>query len=170
MTAQAIAGLGCDRAGEALRRISNALLANVRMATAPEAPVTPGDGRSRMREEMRRRWRGHMQNPRFWQKVWNRLAEAYRSCELTCFDDGVAIGQISGAGYCAASVSLGGLNGVGGVAFQAPLPLCQNATFTGCQVGYDQAAGAYQGCSQYTSGGYTSVFNEFKSQDCHLDP
>jgi hypothetical protein len=37
-------------------------------------------------------------------------------------------------------------------------------------VGYDQAAAAFQGCSTYTTGGYSSIFSEYKSQDCHLDP
>jgi hypothetical protein len=164
----AIGDMGCERAGEALRRISNMLLSNVQLATEREPHDLPGDPRNAKREEMRRRWAEHMRNPVFWQKVWNRLADMYRSCDIECFDDGVAVGQISGAGYCAASVGVGGLNGVGS-AYQAPLPLCQNATFTGCQTGYDQAASTYQGCSTYTSGGYTSIFNEFKSQDCHID-
>ncbi|MGK5082279.1 hypothetical protein WDW37_03160 [Bdellovibrionota bacterium FG-1] len=166
MTAQAMGGLGCARAGEALRRLSNMLLANARFVHSPDSPAQPGELRSVMREEMRRRWREHLQSPVFWQIVWTRLANAYRECNLTCFDDGIAVGQISATGYCSASVSVGGLNGPGFMS-QPPLPLCQNETFIGCQTGYNQIAGTYPGCAPFTTDGFTSVFNEFKSQDCH---
>lgn len=173
LMARAVAGLGCDRAGEALRRMSNLLLSNVRLAS--QKPIgRPGMGggwgsdRDRMREEMRARWAGHMRNPQFWKKVWDRLADAYRGCDLTCFDDGLAIGQISGAGYCAASVGVGGLTSPG-FAYQPSLPLCQNALFVGCQSGYGQAVSSYNGCSTYTTGQFDSIFKEYQSQDCHVD-
>ncbi len=168
MMAQAISGLGCENAGEALRRLSNQLLGSVRFATDSNfLPPPPHDRRGRMREEMRSRWRRHLRSPAFWQKVWERLADAYRACDLTCFDDGYAVGTISGAGYCAASTGVEGLPGPG-FAYQPPLPLCQNAVFVGCQRGYQDAALQYQGCSTYTSGTYDSIFREYQSQDCNM--
>lgn len=168
LMAQAIGSRGCEQAGDALRNLSNVLLSNVKFATQPNPfPPAPGDRRGELREQMRRKWLGHLRSQTFWKIVWDRLAEAYRGCNLTCFDDGIAVGQISGAGYCSASVAVGGLNGVGFQA-QAPLPVCETATFTACQVGYDQASSSYSGCGNFTSGGYTSIYNEFKSQDCHM--
>jgi len=169
LMANSISGLGCDRAGEALNRLSNQLLGNIRFATNPNPyPPAPRDRRGQLQEEMRRKWKRHLNSPTFWRKVWDRLAESYRLCDLNCFDDGNAIGLISGAGYCAASVGLGGLDSPGFV-YQAPLPLCQNAIAVGCQNGYQQATREFQGCSTYTSGIYEPVFDEYVSQDCHID-
>ncbi len=169
---QSMAGLGCERAGEMLRRLSNQLLGSVQFATQPGngyGSPPSWDQRGRMRERMRARWQRRLQSPRFWQKVWDRLAIAYRSCNRSCFDDGVAVGLISGAGYCSASVQVGGLNAPGFTA-QPPLPVCETATFSGCQLGFRQGAQAFNGCQTYTSGAFETVFNEYQSQDCHIDP
>jgi hypothetical protein len=169
MMAQAIANLGCERAGEAMRRLSNSILTSVDFASGQD-PVQPrpGDRISRRDMEERRKWQRHFRSPSFWHKVWERLADVYRGCDLDCFDDGVAVGQISGAGYCAASVGVGGLSSPG-FAYQPPMPLCQNAIFTGCQRGYRDAASTYQGCAPYSSGDFDAIFRAYLSQDCHID-
>ncbi|MGZ3697565.1 MAG: hypothetical protein ACXWP5_05630 [Bdellovibrionota bacterium] len=169
MISTAFAGGGCAQAGAALRRLSNAILGEVNFATTPNPfPPASDDLRGRLREEMRHKWMARFRSAQFWQAVWDRLAERYRTCNIQCFDDGTAIGQISGAGYCAASVAVGGL-GAPGFQAQAPLPLCQNATFVGCQQGYRSAAASFQGCANYTQDGFTDVFNQFVSEDCHMD-
>lgn len=171
MMANAIGGLQCDRIGEALRRLSNTMLSNARFASTPDRglPSSGNPGRDRLRRQQRDKWRGHMHSRVFWTRVWERLTDAYRQCDMPCFDDGVAIGQLSGVGYCAASVAVDGLGGPGFV-YQPPLPLCETAIFAGCQAGYQEAAGSYEGCATYSGGDFESIFDEYKSQDCHVDP
>jgi hypothetical protein len=169
--ARSIAGLGCEKLSDAVRNLSNQLLANVAYATqrdpsAAPPPMLARPTRPTSREEFIQRWLQHLTNPELMQKLWGRLADLYRSCDRPCFDDGVAIGQLSGAGYCAGSVGAGGLSGIGAIT-QAPLPLCQNSNFVGCQQGYYDAAQHFEGCTQYTQGNYTQVFRDFISQDCH---
>jgi hypothetical protein len=163
-------GRACERAGDVLREMSNLLLSSANFAATPGSAVPRGiirrDGEGD--EDARNRWAGHVRSPRFWQIVWERLAEMYRQCNKGCFDDGVAVGQISATGYCSASIAVNGLNAPGFLA-QKPLPLCQNETYVGCLTGYDHTASTYQGCSTYISGGYTQIYNESKSQDCHMD-
>ncbi len=171
LMAAAIGSRGCENAGEVLRSLSNQLLANSQMINTPDhmlPPVYPGDRRGQLRQEMRRRWKTRMVSPQFWTRVWDRLAEAYRSCDKTCFDDGISVGQISGALYCQASIELQGLPGVGYIP-QAPLPMCQNSVFVGCQQGYSNAVRTASGCSTYTQGNFATIFGEYVSQDCHLD-
>ncbi len=161
---------GCDRAGEMLRELSNMLVSSARFELHPEnrRPISWGDSRDRARFESHTRWVGHFRSTTFWKKVWDRLALAYRSCNRTCFDDGYAVGQISATGYCSASIAVGGLDAPGGL-LQPPLPLCQNETFVGCQKGYDDTSEDYDGCQNYTSGGYTDIYLQSKSQDCHIE-
>lgn len=169
LMAKAVSGLTCESAGESLRRLSNQLLAGVSFATERNVlPPAPGDRRGKLREQQRQKWRDRLRSPVFWQRVWDRMSDAYRDCDRTCFDDGVAVGQISGSGYCAASVGVGGLPAPG-YTHQAPLPLCQNSIFVGCQSGYRQASRTYDGCQPYTEGLYEQIFKEYQSQDCHLD-
>lgn len=169
LMAKAIEGLGCERAGDALRRMSNMMLSGVSEAAEYDRlpPPRSGDRRERARHEARGRWKRNLNSPEFWTKVWDRLAESFRECDLTCFDDGTAIGQLSGITYCSASVELGGLDAPGFVA-QSPLPVCGNATFTGCQQGYKQAAQTFAGCSTYMMGSFEQIFNESVSQDCSI--
>jgi hypothetical protein len=167
----AMRGRACAQAGDVLRDMANLLLQSAHFSAAapgthPGHPalVRPGE----REEEARSRWNNHLNSQRFWQSVWDRLAAMYRQCDKGCFDDGVAVGQISAAGYCSASIAVGGLNAPGYEA-QKPLPLCQNETFVGCLSSYDKTASTYPGCSTYDSGGYTQIYNESKSQDCHID-
>jgi len=169
IVARASMGLSCDQAGEALRRLSNQLLANVGFATTPNpyAPPPPGAPTHMNRGQLKKRWREHMRSAEFMQKVWDRMADMYRSCDRVCFDDGVAVGQISGSGYCAASVGLDGMVSPG-FKLQTPLPVCETATFTGCQVGYRQAVDQFAGCAAYATGPYEQIFRDSQSVDCHL--
>jgi hypothetical protein len=173
IVARSIAGLGCDRLSDAVRNLSNQLLANVNYATRrdPNAPLPPmmqRPSRPMSRDQFIQQWLEHLSNPELMQKLWTRLAELYRSCNRGCFDDGIAIGQLSGAGYCGGSIGAGGLSGIGVIA-QAPLPLCQTSNFVGCQQGYYDAVNQYAGCAQYTSGDYDRVLRDFVSQDCHIE-
>lgn len=172
LIADRIRDRGCERAGEALREISNFLLDATKYETAAENQVPPpppgADMRTRMRYEMQNRWKRNLRSPEFMKEVFDRLAEMYRSCDRQCFDDGEAIGQISGTGYCAGSIAVGGFAAPGFTA-QLPMPVCQTATFAGCQQGYDEAVSSYQGCEPYIEGGFTDVFLESKSQDCRMD-
>jgi hypothetical protein len=65
-------------------------------------------------------------------------------------------------------VAVNGLNAPGFQA-QKPLPLCQNENFVGCLSGYDSTSNTYPGCSAFKTGNFTQVYNESKSQDCHID-
>jgi hypothetical protein len=172
LIAASIQNQGCERAGDVLRQISNQLLDASKFETHPENNVPPpppgADLRTRLRYENHARWIHNLRSPEFIKEVFDRLAEMYRSCDRQCFDDGEAIGQISGTGYCSASVAVGGLNAPG-AQIQLPMPVCQTATFVGCQEGYDEAAASFEGCELYTDGGYLDIFNESKSQDCHMD-
>lgn len=166
--ADAIRDRGCESAGAALRQISNTLLDSSKFETSDNSPPIGGDQYARRRYENHHRWRANLRNPEFIKEVFARLATMYRECNRECFDDGVAIGQISGTGYCAASIGVGGLNGPGFQA-QLPMPVCSTATFVGCQEGYNDAASSFEGCGAYISGGFTDIFNESKSQDCRMD-
>ena len=166
--ADSIQNRGCDRAGEALRQISNLLLDSAKFETSDNPPPVSRDPRDRMRHANHYKWRARLRSPEFIKLIFERLAAMYRECNRECFDDGLAIGQISGTGYCAASVGVGGLNGPG-FQTQLPMPVCATATFVGCQEGFDEAASSFEGCGNYTEGGFTDIFNESKSQDCHMD-
>jgi hypothetical protein len=181
LVAEASQGMSCERAGEMLRKLSNRLLASAeesyRPAPPPYAqpprgggrrPGAPMPGGPRFGETEKQRWRGHFKSPQFWKEVWDRLAEAYQSCEADCFDDGVAVGVLSAVGYCSASIEVGGLPAPG-LLLQGRLPLCENSIFIGCQQGYAQGVGMTEGCAPYTEGLYRRVFLESQSQDCHLD-
>lgn len=167
MVSRNMTGLGCERMGEALRRLSNQILSSTQQSRRPALP-NPGDERGRLRQEERSRWDRVSRTPAFWLKVWNRVADAYRGCNLDCFEDGVAVGQISASTYCSASIALGGLDSPGFLP-QPPLPLCQNSIFAGCQSGYQSGAASVEGCSNYTAGQFDSIFKAYQSQDCHVD-
>ena len=127
-------------------------------STLPGAPGEPA---------FKREWRLRIRSQAFWQKVWDHMANAYRSCNRTCFDDGQAIGQISATGYCTASIAVDGLFGVGFIA-QPPLPVCETAIFAGCIKGYQATPTTIPGCPRYTTDRFASIFQEYISQDCHL--
>ena len=153
-------GLDCSQAAESLRRLSNQLLS---MGTASSQPTIPG----RPEPDFKRQWRERIRSQAFWSKVWNRMADAYRSCHRGCFDDGLAVGQISATGYCSASVAVDGLLGPG-LIVQPPLPVCETAIFVGCLKAYQSTASTFPGCTPYTVNRFQSIFQEYQSQDCHL--
>jgi len=169
----ALRGLDCGQAGDALRRLANQVLA-LQAAGPSTPPPRPGNPSPRGNpnprgnaDEIRGRWRQHVQSPKFWKKVWDRMADAYRSCNRECFDDGVAIGTLSATAYCSASVALDGLPGPGYTA-QPPLPVCETSIFAGCLRAYGQTAASTEGCAAYTQNQFESIFAEYESQDCHL--
>ena len=162
---------GLSRLGEMVRRLSNEILGAARQV--PQHSIDNLLGKKRASDltilERRNLQRfTNMHSQAFWKHTWDLLANAYRSCERDCFDDGVAIGELSGAGYCAASVGAEGLDSIGFMR-QAPLPLCQTERFVGCQKGYGNAVDNYPGCRPYTEGTYDSIFREYVSQDCHME-
>jgi len=165
--------LRCENLGAALVRLSNRMLGVQKWVKTPsdERVVPPGWRRGLRpgeRDEMRGRWDRHLKSQAWWQNLWSHVLEAYRSCVVECFEEGTVVGQLSAAGYCGMSVGLDGLIGPG-LGAQAPLPVCETATYAGCISSYRQTAQSFEGCSTYINGNYQSVFNEFMSQDCHLD-
>lgn len=156
----AMRGLDCSQAAESLRRLSNQLLS---MGVSGSQPSIPG----RTEPDFKKAWRERIRSPQFWSKVWNKMADAYRSCNRGCFDDGLAVGQISASGYCSASIAVNGLMGVGYIE-QPPLPVCETATFSGCIKGYQNTASNFPGCVTYMTDSFSSIFNQYVSQDCHL--
>lgn len=156
----ALRGLDCSQAAESLRRVSNMVLS---MAQTSAPPTVPG----RPDADFKRAARERIRSPKFWMRVWNRMADAYRSCDRGCFDDGVAVGQISATAYCSASVALDGLLGPGYIE-QAPLPVCESAIRAGCIQSYQSTAVSHTGCKRYTEDSFDSIFREYLSQDCHL--
>lgn len=160
----ALRGLDCGQAADSLRRLANLVLAL--QASGAHAPPAR-DGGADAGEEVRRRWREHVSSPAFWKKVWNRMADAYRSCNRSCFDDGISVGTLSATAYCSASVALGGLPGPGYIE-EPPLPVCETAIFAGCLKSYGTTAATTPGCAPYTQDSFESIFAEYESQDCHL--
>jgi len=159
----ALRGLDCGQAADSLRRLSNQILSLQVSGPGRDPGGRPGDPG----EEVRRKWREQVQSPKFWKRVWNHMASAYQSCNRSCFDDGIAVGQISATAYCSASVALEGLPGPGYIE-QPPLPVCETSIFTGCLKAYGDTAAETAGCSAYTSGSFEGIFAEYQSQDCHL--
>lgn len=156
----AIRGKSCAQAADALRLLSNQVLSLGTMASQPPISGRPDP-------EFKRKWREHIRSPQFWRKVWDRMANAYMSCNRGCFDDGLAVGQISATAYCSASVALDGLPGAGYLE-QTPLPVCETAIFAGCLQSYQNTATSFPGCGPYTTDSYQRTFYEYQSQDCHL--
>jgi hypothetical protein len=163
MAQETLHGKDCSQMSEALRELSNRLLSGV--MEVRESPTHDPWGRPIGEEK--RRWLEAIQSPRFWNNVWSKVSDAYRFCNLGCFEDGVAVGILSGAGYCMAALGAEGLPGPGFLR-QPPLPICESSIFVGCQQGYRQAANETPGCSTYTTGSFEAVFRESISQDCHL--
>jgi hypothetical protein len=159
----AFRGLDCGHASDALRNLTNQILHLESMNSSMPGPGrvnAPGD-------DVRRRWRQQVESPAFWKKVWNRMADAYRSCNRQCFDDGVAVGTLSATAYCSASVALDGLPGPGYLE-QSPLPVCETSIFAGCIQSYATTATTTAACAPYISNQFEAIFAEYQSQDCHL--
>jgi hypothetical protein len=138
------------------------------MSQPPESFSDHRDPWADQRRNARARWRRVFSSRLFWENVWDRLVEAYRSCDAGCFENGEAIGELSGAMYCAANIGVDGLPAPGFLA-QQPLPLCENQIFIGCQSTYRQSVQKVEGCQAFTQGDYERTFLESISQDCHLD-
>ncbi len=100
--------------------------------------------------------------------LWDELEKAYDRCQVRCFSEGSAIGEISAQGYCAASIALGGLYDPGFIA-QPPLPFCGENLVLGCKSQYIQSATSeIQGCFPYTTGGFEQTFDNSVRQDCFV--
>ncbi len=163
----ALRGLDCSSASEALRRLTNQVLQLQAMGTRVPGGPGQGPGGNDPGAAVRLKWRQHFESPVFWKKVWNHMADAYRSCNRTCFDDGISVGTLSATAYCSASVALDGLPGPGYIE-QTPLPVCETATFAGCVKSYGDTANTVKGCAAYATNQYESIFAQYQSQDCHL--
>ncbi len=165
--------LRCERLGESLVRLSNRMTGMREWVKDPRKERLPPPGwrpglPQQERDVLRRRWDGYIKNRAWWDRLWTHVLEAYRSCEVECFDDGEIIGQISAAGYCGMSIGLEGLDAPGRIA-QTPLPVCETATFAGCVAAYRATAKEYEGCSTYMGGRHADTFSQFISQDCHVE-
>jgi len=158
--------LDCSGLGLMVRDVSNQILEATSQPDVPLPPARPGDpaaARRRMLQKIRQR----MRSPGFLRAMWTRLAEAYSGCDRGCFEEGDAIGQISGAGYCAAVIGLNGLPDPG-YQLQPLLPLCNNLQSVGCQNGFYHAAQTVPSCYAYTTGEYGAGFQHTVSQDCYM--
>lgn len=159
--------LSCGELGNLLRSVSNEILS---AHTMPAEVVSPYDSyEERLRKHRANRLKYYLTKPIFAKIVMERLTMAFEGCDQMCFDDGVAIGIISGTGYCHASLELGGIDSEEGFRYQEALPVCQTANFVGCQQGYSQAVNSVPGCLEFASGSYMQSFNEYVSNDCHID-
>jgi hypothetical protein len=145
--------LRCENLGNLLRRVSNEVLAAV------ERPA-----RFSREKQLKRLVR----RPAFHQNMIARLTELYLNCNKPCFDDGVAIGVLSGTGYCNAAIGVDGLPDAGFLA-QSRLPVCETENFMGCQSGYAQAVNSVQGCLAYATGRFAAGYEHQISQDCHVE-
>ena len=165
---QASNRLDCNGLGAMVREVSNSLMEAASMPSEPMPPSWPGDPSAARRRSLER-IRQRLRSPGFLRALWPRLTEAYQGCGRQCFEEGDAIGQLSGAGYCAASI---GLNGLPDPSFllQPLLPLCGNLQATGCQNGFYRAASEIPGCQNFASGDYYTAFQHTVSQDCFMSP
>lgn len=161
------ANLSCGELGDLLRNISNEILS---AHALPAEVVSPYDSQhERLRKHRVNRLKFYLTKPVFAKIVMERLTMAFESCDQMCFDDGVAVGIISGTGFCHASLEAGGISSGEGFRYQDALPVCQNANFVGCQQGYSQAVNNIPGCLEFASGSHMQSFNEYVSNDCNID-
>lgn len=163
--------LSCGELGEFLRRISNDVLSASQLPDVmsdAERRVHPGNRDQFLKVQRERALKNMLKRPLFAKTLMSRLSEMFRGCNLNCFDDGVAIGVISGTGFCHAAVGVGGLPDLG-FSYQDRLPVCETGNFVGCQQGYAQAVNSVQGCLSYATGPFQQSYNHQVSQDCHID-
>ncbi len=161
--------LSCERLGNILRRLANDLLAAAQLPASAMPSERRGDNRYDMlRRNRERALHDTMRHPDFHKALLARLSETFKSCDKPCFDDGVAVGIISGSGYCSAAVAVNGLP-ADGFQSQERIPVCGTETFIGCQQGYTQAANTVAGCLEYASGANLAAFDDSISHDCHID-
>lgn len=100
--------------------------------------------------------------------LWNQIDGIYDRCGTQCFNTGSEVGHISAQGYCAASLAIGGLLDPGFIS-QPPLPFCGQSLVLGCKSEYISVATfQFPGCSTYTEGGFTDVFENSVRQDCFV--
>ena len=163
-------GMRCEQLSELLVRVTQRVLRVEKWTKGPrnDPSLPPGfhrGGSSRDIDWHRRRWTHHFRSKDWWEQFWRSLVEAYRSCEVDCFDDGQVVGQISAVGYCSLSEALGGLNQPGFLT-QKTLPVCETATYAGCVSAYRDTAASIGSCRTYLAGTHEQVFSEFVSQDC----
>lgn len=159
--------MSCDNLADLVRELSNDILSS---QTLPPEVIYPGDSPDeRRRKFYANELRRFMANPRFSRTIMERLTYVFEGCDQLCFSDGVAIGVISGTGYCSASLEVGGLPDEDGFRFQEALPVCETANFAGCAQGYSQAVNSVNGCLGFATGEFAETYNNFVSQDCHIE-
>jgi len=155
----------CEDLGNAMRRLSNAVMMVSKLVKAHKEgryrPILPVMQRAMVVAEQ------VLANQEFWARLWDRLGTVYRQCDRECFDDGDSVGEMSGLGYCSASVQTEGLPSIG-FAIQPPLPLCETSIHLGCIRGYQRAAQEFAGCENYSGGNYAELFREYQGNDCQL--
>jgi hypothetical protein len=166
-------GARCEELGQLLVRLSHRILQTQSWVKNPERGYRRPPGWQRypqreVREGLRRRWVSHLHSQAWWERFWISITDAYRACDVECFEDGQIVGQISALGYCSLSEGLGGLDSPG-LLPQQPIPVCETATYAGCLRAYRQTAASTASCQAYMSGPYSQTFNSFLSQDCHID-
>jgi len=163
----------CEQLNELFVRVTRRMFQTQAWIKAPQEDrrAPPGfrrGGRITDSEVHRRKWQKHIQSREWWEGFWRSLADAYRACEVDCFEEGQVVGQISALGYCSLSEALGGLTGPGFTS-QGVLPVCETSTYAGCLQAYQSTASSMDSCSRYTTGEFAPVFSEFMSQDCLLE-
>lgn len=107
--------------------------------------------------------------------LFDRVAAAYDRCQVRCFNEGSAIGEISAQGYCAASIAVGGLYDPGFIS-QPPLPFCGESLVLGCKSSYIATATHYtyqssygtESCYPFTRGAFAQTFENSVRQDCYV--
>lgn len=158
ITNTAIENKRCENLTTSIQLITNRILMISSLVSNPNSQSTP-------KLEFYKRM---LNSKEFWNNLWTQITNIYKQCDMSCFNDGVSIGLLSGTGYCSAAVGLGGLDAPG-FQMQTPLPLCESQIYVGCQKGYWDAANSFEGCTQYTQESYLNTFTESQSQDCHID-
>jgi hypothetical protein len=160
---QSAARLDCNSLANMVDDIS------LRIHYAAMLGSTPPPPGGRDPESIRRRiaWRvrERLRSPGFTRAMWYRVTRAYSGCGRSCFDNGEAMGLISGSGYCTLAVALGGTPG--DHLWPAPtMTACGHQERTGCETGYRRAAESVPGCWAYASGDSTAGFLGAVNQDC----
>ena len=161
LVGQASDRLNCDQLGDLVTRLSNRVLESRDWGheTGYGPNLTPGE---------RERWRRNHRSPAFWRKLWNHVTVAFQRCEADCFQDGLAVGQISAAMYCSISEELGGLDDPEFLP-QPPLPSCEAGIRAGCVQGYVESVRQSESCRPYATADFREIFLDNVSQDCHIE-
>ncbi len=168
ITNEAVENMRCENLTKTIQLITSRIMTIASIVSNPNATITNSGGKVSLPGPKLEFYKKMLNSKEFWNHLWAQITNIYKQCDMSCFNDGVTIGQLSGTGYCSAAVALGGLDSPG-LQTQSPLPLCESQIYVGCQKGYWDAAAQYDGCSQYTQNSYLATFTESQSLDCHID-